>query len=136
MSMSTLTPRFYNIKGTISASTKFTAMTVVRPNGEELDGDWISIRNCGKLCLHIIVSNQSSFGGKLSAFVSGIDPSEVNSVTINGVRYNGGTSDVTLSVDGEYILDIVATAASFVNPYIEVSAGTAEIKIIVSGKSI
>jgi len=111
-------------------------MTLIRPNGEELDGDWISIRNCGRVCLHVIVSAQASFGGKLSAFVSGISPSEVNSVTINGVRYNGGTSDVALAANGEYILDIVATSASFINPYIEVSVGSASIDLIVSGKSI
>lgn len=136
MALSTLTPRLYNISGAISASKKFSELTYVNPNLTTNTGDWISIRNCARCCLHVIVSSASSFNCKLSAFVSGINPNEVVGITINGARYNGGTSDVVLTTDGEYILDITATSAAFIMPYFEHTAGSANIDLIVSAKSI
>ena len=136
MAMSSLSPRLYDIVETISASKKFTELTFTDPRLTVAAGDWISARNCSRVCLHLIVSNASTLTANLSAFVSGIDPNTVVGVTINGARYDGGSSDVPISADGEYILDIVATSASYINPYIEISAGSCTVDLIVSGKSI
>jgi len=136
MAMSSLTPRLYNIVETISASKKFTELTFTDPRLTVASGQWISARNCSRFCIHLIVTNASTLTANLSAFVSGIDPAEVVGVTVNGVRYDGGSSDVPISANGEYILDIVSTSASFINPYIEISAGTCTVDLIVSGKSI
>lgn len=96
---------------------------------------WLSVPSASKVCISLVVRNASvDLDCAVSAKVSGIDPNnpQVADLVLLGVDYGGRVDGIT--TDGEYILDIVDTACPFIDPEVELSAGSATFSFVLSGK--
>lgn len=127
-------PRRYKIKGTISSDTKLSDATLVKPNNTEVPGSRLDIRQATHVGIHIIITNAAGLTANLTALVGALLPDPARD-TFVGATYDNGASDITISADGEYFLDITATAAAFIDPVLEVSAGSCNAEIFIVGKS-
>ena len=127
--------REYNL-GTVSATKKLSEIAITRkdntitPAGNSAPVD---IRRYRSVMLHIVVSNASTLNADFTAYMLGILPSETTT-TVAGVKFDGGTSDINFTANGEYILDITDTAAAAIDPAIEINAGSADIVLFVTAK--
>jgi hypothetical protein len=131
-----ISPRVYDL-GTLSATKKLSELAITRKIDNQVipvgGSAPIRIGDFRSVMLHVIVSNASSLNADLTAYVMAAHPDDFPSYDFSGAKYDGGSSDINITADGEYILDITDTAANCIDPTIEINAGSGDFVLFVCG---
>ena len=131
-----LNPRVLRI-GTVTEGFRLSEVPVINSAGDitlpEGSAAPISVRTSKSVSIHVKISNLSGLTNvKLGVYLYNILPSDAKDLGLQGVNY-GVYKDI--SSNGEYMLDIVDTAAMYIDPVIEASGvGSMDVTFIIAGK--